>query len=427
MAIGYIPFASSPVSAEAGFLKEYLGLQVLLLRQTRLEQWPCGSRLPPLALLQQDVASLLACPWIVAEGPQGFLWACVLRSAGFEGGFTLLPYINPTGWHDIAAIATYNCFSSSADRVFLGSTAAAELYRSLGIAAEVGEPYGVDCSRFQPGRAVTAVLQELQILPGRILLYAGRVAADKNVYGFLRVALKAQLLFPDLRIVIAARSLESGYAAQIRRFLYPTYPVHLVVQPPPEQLAALYCAAEVFVTAATSFFETFGRAPVEALSSGTVTIAPRYSGFAETMKQPGGFLVDVCRDGDDVAVDEPAMLRAIYDRLSTTSPVNRQEIAEAARARFCRKQTIHLLDYLHTTPVTRATSCAAPQFALEQPAVWAIPLRSLAVMNAQTALAWLWREGQHMPDGDHHNQEFQRGVRRFLAAAVRGSGSTAPL
>ena len=69
--------------------------------------------------------------------------------------------------------------------------------------------------------------------------------------------------------------------------------VRLVVNPNREQLADLYSAADVFATASTSHYETFGRAPAEALACGTVAIAPRYDGFVDVLAQPGGRLVDV--------------------------------------------------------------------------------------------------------------------------------------
>lgn len=422
MAIGYIPFEVSATSAEAAFLQQHLELDVLLFRPSWEAQWQQGTMLPPLAVLESSVECLLGCPWVVAEGPQGFLWASVLRSAGFSGGITLLPYINPTGWYDVACIAAYRRLSSAADRIFLGSTVSAALYRALGVRADVGEPYGIDCEMFQLRGDAPTVRHDLCIPPGRILLFAGRVEPDKHLYTFLRVAFKAHLLFPDLRIVIAAHVLDDAYAALLERYVHTNrYPIHLIVKPLREQLAALYNAADLFVTAATSIYETFGRAPVEALSCGTAAVAPRYDGFRETLNQPGGVLVDLRITDDDIAVDEDALLRAVYDYLSARQRLDPQEIAAAAQARFCRCRTIHVLDYLRGAPCITQPSCAGiPRTGLVLPPAWETALGEVARLDPRAALAWLWQSDQHKQFASYDNG-FQRSVRRYLATGVADS------
>ena len=46
----------------------------------------------------------------------------VLRHYEFEGGVTILPYLNPRRWQDIADAVLYTRFADSRDRVYLGST-----------------------------------------------------------------------------------------------------------------------------------------------------------------------------------------------------------------------------------------------------------------------------------------------------------------
>src|SRR5262249_40607319 len=145
---------------------------------------------------------LLELPWVIAEGPGGFLWAALLRARGFAGGVTILPYLNPRRWFDAACAAVYCKWARPRDRVLVGSTRSAAIYRALGVRASVGEPYGID-PRFHPRDDAAAAVRALGVPPGRMLLYAGRAQADKDLYALLRVGLRARLLFSDLQLVIA--------------------------------------------------------------------------------------------------------------------------------------------------------------------------------------------------------------------------------
>ena len=309
-AVGYIPYVPTARSVEAGWLAEHLGAPVEIAAGPTLNLDP-GRPLPSLDALAPTLDRLLAAPAVVAEGPGGLLWAALLRARGFAAPVTVLPYLNPRGWHDVAAAALYRRSATAADRIFVGSTPSAAVYRALGVAARVGEPFGVDDARFavRPGAATT--LAELSIPPGRVLLFAGRAQPDKDLYRLVRVGLKARLLFPDLRIVVATHVVDPSYLEPVGA----TDGVHVVVDPTPDRLADLYNAADVFVTASTSHFETFGRAPAEALCCGTPAVAPRYDGFAEVLDQAGGTLVDV---ETDPATGPPASTRPRCCGRSTT-------------------------------------------------------------------------------------------------------------
>ena len=102
----------------------------------------------------------------------------------------------------------------------------------------------------------------------------------------------------------------------------------------------------MFATASTSHYETFGRAPAEALACGTVAIAPRYDGFVDVLAQPGGRLVDVEFEDDLPRANESMFLRAIYEALSSPVRVTADEISTVARERFCRPRTLRVLNYL---------------------------------------------------------------------------------
>ena len=423
--VGYFPFAQTDRSVEAGWLSEHLDVDVRVagdapsLNELR-------TPLPPLDRLRAAAAELAGLPAMVLEGPGGFLWAALLRAHGFAGTVTVLPYVNPRGWRDVSAAALYRRFSRSGDRVFLGSTPAAAIYRSHGVEASVGEPYGIDDRLFRPRAGATRTRAALGIGSGRMLVYAGRAQPDKDLYRLLRVGLKARLLFPDLQVVVASHVVDDAYLAAARAELAGDESVHFV-DPTREQLADLYSLADVFVTASTSHFETFGRAPAEALACGASAIAPRYDGFVETLAQLGGTLVDVELDAETGTprVDEERLLRAVYDVLSSPQPESRAEVAAIARRRFGRSTTIGLLGYLANGNGSGPRPTRPPELP-NLPTEWRQPLAELERREELDALRWLFEGCDHerlaARDAEHAAQ-----MRRWLCVpgARAGGGLTA--
>jgi glycosyltransferase involved in cell wall biosynthesis len=426
--VGYIPFEPDSTSAEARWVAEAFGHEVCQLEGVpNLNRRP-AARLPDLGSLAGRLAPLLRARWVVAEGPAGFIWAALLRYHGFLGGVTVLPYLNPRQWWDVAATSVYRRYCDPRDRILLGSTPSARVYRRLGIEAQVGEPFGIDDRRFRLRPACRAVLDRLSIPGGRLLLFAGRSQPDKDLYRLLRVALKARILFPDLQVALASHVIAEGYVATIRRELGPESGVHFVDRPDDEDLADLYGAADVFATAATSHFETFGRAPAEALACGTPVVAPRYDGFAEVLDQPGGYLVDVEDTAIDLGgprVDEDSMLRAIYDVLSAPDRVPANEIASIARQRFGRSRTIRLLDHVVAENPGLCPVVALPPARLELRPAWAEAIAETDQLSPQSALQHFW-EGPGREDLEGWDEEFVHSVRSALCDVAPANRTSEP-
>jgi glycosyltransferase involved in cell wall biosynthesis len=416
--VGYFPYVATVCSAEAGWLGQHLPVTVRVA--DGVPSLNDGS-LPAFEHLAGALKAFLALPAVVVEGPGGFLWAALLRAHGFAGNVTVLPYINPLRWSDVAAIAVYRRFADPGDRVFLGSRPSAAVYRALGVQASVGEPYGVDDGIFGVRRDAAQTRDKLSIPPGRLLLFAGRAQPDKDLYRLLRAGLKARVLFPDLQVVMASHVVDHAYLSAARVHLDSGSGVHFVVDPAPGQLADLYNVADVFVTASTSHFETFGRAPAEALACGSPSLAPRYDGFVEVLAQPGGTLVDVEVDLETGIpyVPENLLLRSIYEVLSCPRPPERQEVAAIARRRFGRSSTIGLLGYL-ADGALRPPPAPIPPAAIELPAEWRGPLAEIANRGALDALAWFWNSCNHERLAAH-DEDFTAAVRRSLCVPRLGA------
>lgn len=411
--IGYVPFEEAVRNQEAEWLRDFLGVQVQVVNVVPTWNCPQPGRLPPIDRLVKELRPLLPLPAVVLEGPGGFLWAALLRANGYTGSVTLLPRLNPRGWRDVLATTLYRRFSDRRDRVFVGSRPSAALFSALGLEPDIGDPYGVDDRRFRIRPEAERVRDELDLPHGRLLLYAGRVQQDKDLYSFLQVGLKARLLFPDLGVVVASHQVDDEYLTPILKNLDDTAGVHFALDPSPRQLADLYNIADVFLTASTSPFESFGRAPAEALTCGCPSVAPRYDGFVEIMAQPGGVVVppkiDVV-DGTPRA-DEFGLLRAVYDVLTTRRP-SREDIADVARRRFARSQTMGLLRNLVDGSARRPGSAVAPA-RLELPGPWREELAKQAAQRPEEALAWCWRQAEHDRLAELDG-EFEVQVRRAL-------------
>jgi glycosyltransferase involved in cell wall biosynthesis len=421
--VGYIPYQRSSASAEAGWLASAFGCQVLVAQNAPTLNLARCEQLPDPDTVRAAAESLLPLRWVIAEGPGGFLWSAVLRANGYTGGVTVLPYLNPRCWYDVACVAGYLAFAAPQDRIFLGSTPSARIYRALGVDVNVGEPYGVDCDVFRLRPRAASVLDELGIPRGRILLFAGRAQPDKNLYRFLRVALRVRFLFSDLSVVIASHVVDESYLSEARHQLGRDQGVYFVINPTRDQLADLYNVADVFATAATSHFETFGRAPAEALVCGTPAIAPCYDGFAEVLAQPGGTVVDVEMVEGIPEVNEERMLRAIYDVLSSPSTIPAEEIAAAGRAHFCRSQTIRLLEHVVSPRSGHAKPDQLAPADLSLPLTWTCELHEMAHLPPMDALTRLW----NLPvsrDLERHDDQLRETVRFSLCRLAREVSET---
>ena len=133
--IGYFPYGSTPGSAEAGWLGEHLRVSVRVADPAATLNAGSAAPLPRLESLAGVIGPFLGLPAVVAEGPGGFLWASLLRAHGFSGTVTVLPYLNPRRWQDVAATCVYRRFAAPGDRIFLGSSPSAAVYRGLGVDA----------------------------------------------------------------------------------------------------------------------------------------------------------------------------------------------------------------------------------------------------------------------------------------------------
>jgi hypothetical protein len=231
------------------------------------------------------------------------------------------------------------------------------------------------------------------------------------------MGLKARILFPDLQIVLASHVIDEPYVATLRRELGPGCGVHIIERPHREDLADLYCAADVFVTAATSHFETFGRAPAEALACGTSVVAPSYDGFAEVLDQPGGSLVGVELEESGPHVREDDLLRAVYEVLSAPDRLSVRQVSMAAHRRFARSRTIELLAHILTNDPAPAIDLDDRSASLVLPGAWQRELDTITGLPPAAGLRRVWSCHGHEASLDDQNLSTEDGM--FVASVRR--------
>lgn len=151
-------------------------------------------------------------------------------------------------------------FHDPAQRVMVPTRSIAEDLVDYGFRNTVVLSHGVDCALFHPGDGVDArrAPQLPDDLPRPWYLFVGRVAVEKNIDAFLRLAL------PGSKIV-------AGVGPELDRLRHQYPATRFLGILDPTSLAAVYRAADVFVFPSRT--DTFGLVLLEAMACGTPVAA----------------------------------------------------------------------------------------------------------------------------------------------------------
>jgi D-inositol-3-phosphate glycosyltransferase len=184
-------------------------------------------------------------------------------------------------------------------------------------------PCGVDTMLFQPMSAAVAK-DLLELPPGPLLLYVGRLAAIKGLETLLEAM---ALLDAGVRLLIIGGDQdepENGRAAALRAratALGLDGRVRFLGAQPQERLRLFYAAADA--TVMPSYYESFGMVALEAMACGRPVVASRVGGLTTTVRDGvTGYLVP---EGD------PGMLAERLARVLSDDVDRRRLGAEAVR------------------------------------------------------------------------------------------------
>lgn len=254
---------------------------------------------------------------IATEGPIGLtVWRhCLERGWPFTTSFhTMFPeYIQartsiPAGW----IYPLLKRFHNRARAVMVATPSLERDLEKRGFMRLRRWSRGVDVDLFRPG------VKEYLTLPRPIFLYVGRIAVEKNLEAFLRLAL------PGTKLVV-------GDGPQLLE-LKAKYPeVHFAGARFGEDLARHYAASDVFVFPSRT--DTFGLVLLEALSSGLPIAAYPVQGP-----------IDVVGNQSDVGALDEDLAKACIQALSV-NPKKCREHALAFSWEACAKQFLSNLSW----------------------------------------------------------------------------------
>lgn len=282
---------------------------------------------------------------IVGECTGAFLWHAVFRLAGDATPFALIPHFN-----HVSPVHAYAALLSSQlalpnDILFAGSLAACHPFTQFGFRCDPLYPLGINLEEFRPLPVTKCAIRASLGLPedADILLYAGRLEQDKNVLELLEVFHHVGQRRRAV-LVICYHFWSEHYLQQCKERSVEIRHVRFIRKPSQIALVRYYNAADLFVSTAVSDFETFGRAPIEAMACGTPPVVPAYDGFRETVPAACGMLVPTTRNGYHKWPDVSAFAEAILAMLA-----DRQALGERSRAgvqhaqRFARQSSLRAM------------------------------------------------------------------------------------
>jgi glycosyltransferase involved in cell wall biosynthesis len=208
---------------------------------------------------------------VATEGPLG--WAAVKAAqslslpvtSDFRTNFHEYSRYYGLGWLKPVVLDYLKRFHNHGQRTFVPTQAMRERLVAQGFERLEVVGRGVDTVLFSPDKRSPALREALGAEDGPILLYVGRLAAEKSV----ELALCA---FEAVRMRMPGASMVVVGDGPMRKKLEAEFPAaHFVGARHGEELARWYASADLFLFPSSS--ETFGNVTLEALASGLPVIA----------------------------------------------------------------------------------------------------------------------------------------------------------
>ncbi len=125
---------------------------------------------------------------------------------------------------------------------------------------------------------------------GKILLYTGRFMNDKGLMPLFEIYEHIKKRIDGISLVLSVNHIDPDYYNQIAPRMRDTTLFYRLKR---REMGLLYQSADLFVSAATSIFETYGKSPLEAISCGVPAILPYWDGFPYFITPENGSLAKV--------------------------------------------------------------------------------------------------------------------------------------
>lgn len=306
-------------------------------------------------LWRQDSPELL---YIATEGPLGHAALAAATAlaipalSGFHTRFDHYSRHYRLGWLQPAVANALRRFHNRSAATLVATADLRERLSEQGFANVRVFGRGVDAALFSPARRRADLRRQWGCGDeDPVLLYVGRVAAEKNVDLALRAFARAQAALPGARCVVVGDGPE---LARLRR-AYPQF--HFAGSRSGAELAEHYASADVFVFPSLS--ETFGNVVVEAMASGLAVVAFDEAAAHALIRSQG--------NGISVASgDERAFISAVVDAARTSEGL--RAMRRAARASAEALAWARVIDAFETCMFEVLAQRPAPAGGVPRPA-----------------------------------------------------------
>ncbi len=216
---------------------------------------------------------------LATPGPLGWSALAAARSLGiattseFRTNFHQYSRHYGVGWLSALILQRLRTFHNASHRTFVPTRAVKHDLEAQGFHKLTIVGRGVDTVRFDPQRRSAALRAEWRAAAAPVLLYVGRIAAEKNIVLALQAFEASRRLRPDTRmIVVGDGPIHARLAAR-----FPA--ARFVGVQRGAALAESYASADLFLFPSLS--DTFGNVTVEALASGLPVVAYDTAAAAE--------------------------------------------------------------------------------------------------------------------------------------------------
>ncbi|QXV57828.1 glycosyltransferase family 4 protein [Amycolatopsis sp. TNS106] len=265
----------------------------------------------------REACDLSTVDMVVAEYTEALPLLYLMRRDGHSCPALIIPHTNPYPLNILCHLMLVAETAHPGDLVLCGSTNAAAAYEQVaGIPARNICTFGIR-DIYRPGDRAAARAR-FGLPPDRpILLYTGRFMTDKGIGALLEAYHLLRRSVPDALLTMSVTHVDAVLYNQLAAQLE-----HVVLfqRLSREETVSLYNAADLYVSGATSIFETYGKAPLEAMACGLPAVLPRWDGFPYFVGEHNGALAEVR-----------------YGNTGRTSPFDFAAVDPADLARQCRR------------------------------------------------------------------------------------------
>jgi glycosyltransferase involved in cell wall biosynthesis len=295
---------------------------------------------------------------IATEGPLGWAAARAAKRAGlvttsdFRTNFHQYSRYYRLGTLEPLIRNYLRRFHNATDLSFVPTTRARRELAEAGFERVRVVGRGVDLERFSPRHRSAALRRSWGIDDDApVLLYVGRIAAEKKIELALQAFRSAQRLEPRARMIVVG-------SGPLRRALEPAYPeARFIGMQTGDALAACYASADLFVFPSES--ETFGNVTLEALASGLPVVAFDSAAAGEhVVDRINGRIVPPGKDAAFVVAT--CLMTSLHRELRAAGAAARRSVEGQGWDHVLHQFESHLVETLHRAePARTATACAA--------------------------------------------------------------------